>query len=171
MMKTPTGVLGVFPHMDTATHAIERLRAEGYPLTVYSPTPRHEIEEALEPTESPVRIFTLTGAFLGSGAGAALAVWASLEWPLIVGGKEIIALPAFSVIIFEVTILLGALSTVAGLFLTARLPRIGAPEALYHPSFTADRFGVFAHVAPERYDDVQSIMTESGSEEVLLDQG
>jgi hypothetical protein len=34
---TPTGVLGVFPHMDTATDAIRTLRSEGYPLTVYSP--------------------------------------------------------------------------------------------------------------------------------------
>jgi hypothetical protein len=170
-MKRPrTGVLGVFPHLDTATHAIERLRAEGFPLTVYSPTPRHEIEEALEAPESAVRIFTLTGAFLGAGAGAALAVWASLDWPLIVGGKEIVALPAFSVIIFEVTILLGALSTVAGLFLTGRLPRIGPPEALYHPSFTSGRFGVFAHVGSDRFDSVGDIMRESGSEEVLVDQ-
>jgi hypothetical protein len=168
--RPPTGVLGVFAHLDTASDAIRRLRRDGYRLTVYSPTPRHEIEESLLAPESAVRIFTLMGAFTGSAAGAALAVWASLDWPLTVGGKEIVALPAFSVIIFEVTILLGALSTVAGLFLTSRLPRMGRPEALYHPSFSAGRFGVFAHVAAERFDAVKDIMTESGSEEVLLDQ-
>jgi hypothetical protein len=170
MNRVPTGVLGVFAHLDTASEAIRRLRHDGYPLTVYSPTPRHELEEALQPPESAVRIFTLMGAFTGSGAGAALAIWASLSWPLVVGGKEIVALPAFSVIIFEVTILLGALSTVAGLFLTAGLPRIGRPEALYHPSFSAGRFGVFAHVDTADFNAVRSIMTESGSEEVLLDQ-
>jgi hypothetical protein len=169
-MKRPrTGVLGVFVYLDTATEAIERLRAKGFPLTVYSPTPRHEIEEALEAPESAVRIFTIMGAFTGTAAGAALAIWTSLDWPLIVGGKEIVALPAFSVIMFEVTILLGALSTVAGLFLTGGLPRIGRPEGLYHPSFTSNRFGVFVHVAPEHFEEVQTIMTESGSEEVLLD--
>ncbi|MEX2582191.1 MAG: DUF3341 domain-containing protein [Gemmatimonadota bacterium] len=168
--RTPSGVLGVFAHLDTASDAIRRLRAAGHRLTVYSPTPRHEIEEALEAPESAVRIFTLVGAFTGSAAGAALAVWASLDWPLIVGGKEIVALPAFSIIIFEVTILLGALSTVAGLFLTARIPRIGPAEALYHPSFSGGRFGVFAHVGSDRFDEIQNIMTESGSEEVLLDQ-
>jgi hypothetical protein len=170
-MKRPrTGVLGTFAYLDTATEAIERLREEGFPLTVYSPTPRHEIEEALEAPESAVRIYTLMGAFTGAAAGAALAIWASLDWPLIVGGKEIVALPAFSVIIFEVTILIGALSTVAGLFLTGRLPRFGRPEALYHPSFSAGKFGVFAHVPPDRYEAVRSIMNESGSEEVLVDQ-
>jgi hypothetical protein len=170
MKRPPSGVLGVFAHLDTASDAIRRLRRDGYALTVYSPTPRHELEEALELPESAVRIFTLMGAFTGSAAGAALAIWASIQWPLVVGGKEIVSLPAFSVIIFEVTILLGALSTVLGLFLTGRLPRLGRPEALYHPSFSAGRFGVFAHVGSDRFDAVRTIMTESGSEEVLVDQ-
>ncbi len=171
-MKRPrSGVLGVFAHLDSAAEAIRRLKREGYEVTAYSPTPRHEIEEALEAPESPVRIFTLTGGFTGTAAGTALATWTSIDWPLVVGGKEIIALPAFSVIMFEVTILLGALSTVAGLFLLGRLPHVGAPEApMYHPSFTAGNFGVFAHAPRDRYVDVQRIMTESGSEEVLVDQ-
>ena len=169
MKKPRTGVLGVFAYLDAATDAIERLRAKGFPLTVYSPTPRHEIEHALEAPESAVRIFTIMGAFTGTAAGAALAIWSSLDWPLIVGGKEIVSLPAFSVIMFEVTILLGALSTVAGLFLTGRLPRLGRPEGLYHPSFSSNRFGVFVHVAPEHFEEVQTILSESGSEEVLLD--
>jgi hypothetical protein len=169
MSKPRTGVLGVFAHMDTAIDAIRRCRSQGVELTVYSPTPRHEIEEALERPESPVRIYTLMGAFAGSAAGTALAVWSQVAWPLVVGGKEIVALPAFSIIIFEMTILIGALSTVAGLFLLARLPRVGRGEALYHPSFSAGHFGVFAHVAPEEYDSVRSIMSESGSEEVLVE--
>jgi hypothetical protein len=169
MKKPRTGVLGVFVYLDSASEAIERLRGKGYPLTVYSPTPRHELEHALEAPESAVRIYTIMGGFAGTAAGAALAIWMSLDWPLIVGGKEIVSLPAFSVIMFEVTILLGALSTVAGLFITGRLPRIGRPEGLYHPSFTSNRFGVFVHVAPEHFEEVQTIMTESGSEEVLLD--
>ena len=169
MKKPRTGVLGVFAYLDSASDAIKRLRAKGFPLTVYSPTPRHELEEALEAPESAVRIFTIMGAVTGTAAGAALAIWSSLDWPLIVGGKEIVSLPAFSVIMFEVTILLGALSTVAGLFLTSKLPRIGRPEGLYHPSFSSNRFGVFVHVAPEHFEEVQTILSESGSEEVLLD--
>ena len=170
MSKLRTGVLGVFPHLDTATAAIRRLRKEGYQLTVYSPTPRHEVEEALGTKESPVRIFTLVGAFTGTAAGTALATWTSIDWPLVVGGKEIVALPAFSVIMFELTILIGALSTVAGLFLLGRLPHIGPAEApMYHPSFTAGNFGVFAHAPRDRYDQAQAILSEAGSEEVLVD--
>ncbi len=169
MKRVRTGVLGVFRYLDAATEAIRTLREQGYELTVYSPTPRHEIEEALERPESPVRIFTLTGAFTGTAAGAALAIWSSLRWPLITRGLPIVSLPAFSVIMFELTILFGALLTVLGLFLAARLPRIGRPEALYHPSFSGDNFGVFAHAEPEHFDAARRIMAESGSEEVLVE--
>jgi hypothetical protein len=169
MKHPPSGVLGVFAYLDSASDAIRALKTKGFPLTVYSPTPRHELEEALEVKESAVRIFTIMGAFTGTAAGAALAIWSSLNWPLIVGGKEIVSLPAFSVIMFEVTILLGALSTVAGLFITGGLPKLGRPEGLYHPSFSSNRFGVFVHVAPEHFDEVRTILSESGSEEVLLD--
>jgi hypothetical protein len=72
---------------------------------------------------------------------------------------------------FEVTVLLGALSTVAGLFITAGLPKSARSGGLYHPSFTSNRFGVFVHTAPDRFDEVRDILNESGSEEVLLDQG
>lgn len=171
MSRPRTGVLGVFPYLDTATDAVKQLRRRGYPLTVYSPTPRHEIEEAVQAPESAVRIFALMGAFAGTAAGTWMATWMSLDWPLIVGGKEIVSMPAFSVIMFEVTVLIGALSTVAGLFLTSRLPRIGKGEGLYTPVFSDDRFGVFVHVAPEHFEEVQNILNDSGSEEVLLDQG
>ena len=170
MQRPRSGVLGVFRHLDATEDAIRRLREEDVEMTVYSPTPRHEIEEALERPESPVRIFTLMGGFAGTATGTWLAVWSSLDWPLIVGGKEIVSMPAFSVIMFELTILLGALSTVAGLFLSARIPRFGRSEALYHPSFSAGNFGVYAHVGPDRFERVQAIMNESGSEEVLVEQ-
>lgn len=170
MKKTRTGVLGVFAHLDSATDAIAKLRGDGHRVSTYAPTARHELEHALHEPESAVRIFTLMGAFTGTAAGAALAIWSSLDWPLITGGKEIVSIPAFTVIMFEVTVLIGALSTVAGLFLTGRLPKIGKEEALYHPSFSSGNFGVFAHVRPDRYDEVQAIMTESGSEEVIRDE-
>jgi hypothetical protein len=170
MSKLRTGVLGSFAHLDSACDAIRRLKKEGFEVTTYAPTPRHELEEALGVKESPVRIFTLTGAFTGTAAGTALAAWTSLDWPLVVGGKEILAMPAFSVFMFELTILLGALSTVAGLLILGRIPHIGPPEApMYHPSFTGGNFGVFAHAPRDRYDQAQAILSEAGSEEVLVD--
>ena len=59
MADTTPGVLGAFVHIDAATDAIRALKAQGHAdLTVYSAAPNHEIEEALEHTVSPVRLFT-----------------------------------------------------------------------------------------------------------------
>src|SRR5690606_40479314 len=81
----------------------------------------HDIEHALDTEESPVRLFTLVGGLTGAATGFALATWTSMDWPLVTGGKPIISLPAWVIIAFELTILFGALSTVIGLFINARL--------------------------------------------------
>ena len=61
---------------------------------------------------SPVRLFTLIGGLTGCTAGFAMTIWMSYDWPVLVGGKAIASIPPYVVIAFELTILLGALSTV-----------------------------------------------------------
>ena len=42
------GVLGAFHEIDSAVHAIEDLKKERFgDITVFTPTPRHEFEDAL----------------------------------------------------------------------------------------------------------------------------
>jgi hypothetical protein len=160
------GMLAVFAELDAATEAIERLRKAGLrDLVVFSPVPRHELEHALDTPESPVRLFTLVGGLTGAATGFALAIWTSLDWPLVTGGKPIISLPAFVVIAFELTILFGALSTVAGLLINARLPRAKL-EVVYDPSFSAGRFGVYVVAPPGRAQEAEGILRESGAVEV-----
>ena len=157
------GMLGVFDGVDATIEAIEKLRATGLKkLTVYSPAPDHNIEHALHPAQSPVRIFTLVGGLTGTATGFALPTWTSLDWPLITGGKPIISLPAWVIIAFELTILFGALSTVLGLFICAKLPH-RKPLVIYDPSFSADRYGV--HVLPPtgREAEARTILRDAGA--------
>lgn len=158
--------LGVFHEVDTAVKAIEGLREAGMTdLESYSPLPQHELEHALHRPQSPVRLFTLVGGLTGTATGFALAIWTSLDWPLITGGKPIISLPAFVVIAFELTILLGALSTVIGLFINARL---GPPnrDFAYDPSFSAGNFGVLVDAPSGKGDEARRILDEAGAAEV-----
>jgi len=168
-MATPSapGVLGIFAELDAAVAAIERLRSEGLKkLVVFSPVPRHELEHALHPAESPVRIFTLVGGLTGAATGFALATWTSLDWPLVTGGKPIISLPPFVIIAFELTILFGAFATVAGLILNGILPREDEARAVYDPAFSSDRFGVFVAAPPARAADARLALVESGAVEI-----
>jgi hypothetical protein len=160
------GILAVFAELDSAVTAIEQLRAAGMRrLIAFSPTPRHELEHAMHTPESPVRLFTLVGGLTGAAAGFALTTWASSDWPLLTGGKPIVSLPPFVVIAFELTILFGALSTVAGLLITARLPRARV-QVVYDPTFSAGNFGVFVAPPAGREADARRLLNESGAVEI-----
>jgi hypothetical protein len=160
------GILGTFDGVDAAAQTIERLRAARYRvITAFSPVPSHEIEHALAPPESPVRLFTLVGGLTGAALGFWLPTWTSINWPLVTGGKPIISIPAWIIIAFELTILFGALSTVAGLFINARLPRTRL-EQVYDPAFAEGRFGVLVRPPADRADEVASIMRDNGALEI-----
>lgn len=160
------GLLGIYDTIDATVQAIRGLREMGLTRpTVFTPAPEHDIEHALHPEESPVRLFTLVGGLTGAATGFALATWTAMDWPLVTGGKPIISLPAWVIIAFELTILFGALSTIAGLFINARLPRRG-PALVYDRSFSVDRFGVYIVPPAGREDEVRRVLADSGALEV-----
>ena len=98
------GVLGVFAHLDATVESIKKLQGGGYKdLTVYSPIPRHELEDVLAQPVSPVRMWTLIGGISGCAFGAWLTLYMSYDWPLVVGGKPIGSIPPYVVIMFEMT--------------------------------------------------------------------
>lgn len=166
--KAVPGVLGSFRHIDAATDAIRALRARGYrDLTVYSSHPNHELEEALEHSVSPVRMFTLLGGLTGCAAGFGMTIWMSLDWPLLVGGKPIGSIPPYVVIAFELTILLGALSTLFGVALLSF--RKAGRKVMYDPEFSDDAVGVFVAADARQVATVEQMLRSAGAVEVVND--
>ena len=169
------GVLGVFSDVDGAVEAIQNLKAAGLKrIITFSPMPSHDLEHAMDPPQSPVRMFTLIGGLTGAATGFALPTLTSLDWPLVTGGKPIISIPPMIIIAFELTILFAALSTIAGLFINARLPRARA-NVIYDPSFSAGNFGVFvaangnAQQARDILQNAGAVSVRDRAEEVRVD--
>jgi hypothetical protein len=161
------GALGVFAHLDTTLDAIKRLRAAGHTdFTVYSPIPRHEIEDALGQAVSPVRMFTLIGGIAGCSIGAWLSLWMSEDWPVQVGGKPIGSIPPYVVIMFEMTILFGALTTILGILFNTLFAARRAGTILYDPRFTNDRFGIFVPAGSDKAGGVEKLLRDAGADEV-----
>jgi hypothetical protein len=161
------GVLGVFAHLDTTLDAIKTLRAAGHTdFTVYSPIPRHEIEDALGQPVSPVRAFTLIGGIAGCAIGAWLPLWMSYDWPVVVGGKPVGSVAPYVIIMFEMTILFGALTTILGIVLNALFAARRSGTMMYDPRFSNDRFGIFAPAGSDKAAKVESILRDAGAEEV-----
>ncbi len=163
--RSVPGVLASFVHVDAAVDAIRALRAMGQRnLVVFSAAPNHEIEEALSHRVSPVRLFTLIGGLSGCTAGFAMTIWMSYDWPVVAGGKAIASIPPYVVIAFELTILLGALITVAAVALFSVL--MGKPGVAYDPRFSDDQVGIFVPVSGEQRDPVEQLFRSAGAVEV-----
>jgi molybdopterin-containing oxidoreductase family membrane subunit len=166
MADSVAGLVGSFSHLDSLLQAIERLRECGYrDLQALSPVPHHAIDEALGKPASPVRLFTLIGCLLGAATGFTLTIATSLYYPLIVGGKPIVSIPPFLIIVFELTILFGGLLTLGGMLLNARLPRVRIGP-VYQPRFSEDRFGLWVRCEEKDYETVSRLLTAAGADEV-----
>lgn len=166
MPEPLAGLVGSFRHLDSLLEAIERLQQAGHRnLRTLSPVPHHAIDEALEKPPSPVRYFTLVGCLLGGATGLVLTIATSLHYPLITGGKPIVSIPPFLIIVFELTILFGGLLTLGGMLLNARLPRVHTLPA-YDPRFSEDRFGLWVRCEAKDFDAVGQLLRSAGAEEV-----
>ncbi len=133
-------------------------------LVVYTAAPNHEIEEALNHRVSPVRLFTLIGGLTGCAAGFGMTLWMSHDWPLVVGGKPIGSIPPYVVIAFELTILMGALSTVAAVALFTIL--MGKRGIAYDPQFSDDKIGVFVKAGADQLQSIEELLRSAGAVEV-----
>ncbi len=163
------GMLGVFAELDSTVEAIEELKHKQVgSLTVFSPTPRHELEDAVDPPQSPVRKFTLIGALCGVCFGYWLAIWGSNYWPLVVGGKAISTWLPYTVFGFEVMVMVGCLSTVFGMFYLAGIPRLTTTVG-YDPAFSHGSYGVWCECAPEKLKEAEAILRRHGAVEVRGD--
>lgn len=162
-MRHEPGVLAVFSDPAAAGRAVRAAQQAGQrDVRAAMPAPFPEVLEALQQKPSLIGAVTLTGALLGMALGLWLTIGTSLALPISVGGKPVVSLPAFLVIVFEVTVLVGGLANflgmLAGAFLARRkswMPR--------DPRFLRDRIGVFL---PGAAASAHALLRAAGAEEV-----
>jgi hypothetical protein len=163
------GVLGAFRELDAAVGALRELKHKRIgEITVYTPTPRHELDDVIAAGPSPVRRVTLIGGLLGVTFGYWIAIWAPDYWPLVVGGKPIASWVPYTIIGFEVMVLVGALSTVYAMFFYSRLPKLTTTVG-YDPRFSHGDFGIWVECPPERCAEVEAMLRQHGAVEVRGD--
>jgi len=112
-----------------------------------------------------VRRFTLIGGLLGVTFGYWIAIWVSDYWPLVVGGKPIASWVPYTIFGFEVMVLIGGLSTVVGLLVNARVPRLTMMVG-YDPRFSHGDYGVWVECPPEKVRNAEALLKEHGAVEV-----
>ena len=141
------GLLAEFENPAQLMAAAEKVRDAGYRYwDCHTPFPVHGLDQAMgiKRTILPVCVF-VAGAS-GCMAGFALqlftnsfglTIWAMVwvtGYPFLISGKPLLSIPAFIPVIFELTILFSALSTVGLMLLFNGLPW------LHNPLFRSERF-------------------------------
>jgi hypothetical protein len=161
-MRDEQGVLATFTTPASAARAIRELRECGIrDLHAAMPAPFPEVVAALAKPRSTIDFATLPGALVGLVCGILLPWLTSLAWPLTTGGKPIVAIPQFLVIIFEMTVLIGALTNLVAVSVRSFLGGLsGFPRGL---SFNADQIGVFAAGGG---DEAERVLRRAGALEV-----
>ncbi len=119
-------------------HAAEQVRDAGYTKwDVHTPFPVHGMDEAMGLKKSPLGYIVFGGGTLGFIIALSLVfIPSSFIYPLIVHGKptDWTTIPAFVPILFELTVLLSALTALFGMLILNGLPRLN------HPVFEWERF-------------------------------
>lgn len=161
--------LGIFEDEDVLLHAIDNVRGAGVKIyDVFSPYPVHGIDDALGIERSRLPI----AAFFYGMCGLAFALWLQIytlgfDWPMIIGGKPNIALPAFIPVSFELTVFFTCHGMVITFYTICKLyPRIKTP--VLDARSTDDKFVVAIELDEHnsQLPKLTQLLRENGASEV-----
>lgn len=165
----PNFVVATFSDADSLMKAVKATTRENFKVyDVYAPYPIHGLDEAMGIRRSRLPWVTfLVGLSALTGALALQFYVAVLDWPLNVGGKPNNSTLAFLPITFELTVLLGGLSTVAALFIKARLYP-GKKERLIAEGVTNNKFALVLRKKDASFDArrARQLLEQSGADRV-----
>ncbi len=167
-------VLAQFANADAMLEATRKLRDRSVgKLDTHTPYPVHGIEEALGLGRPVIPKIMFAGAIAGIISAVAMMTYMNvIDFPINVGNRPPLSLPAFVPITFELAILLAGTSAFFGLLIGL----LKFPEP-YHPLFEAESFaraaidGFFVSVevpAESDADDVLRQAREVGATEVQI---
>lgn len=146
MANRVSGVVGFWEDEYKLLAAAKNTYSAGYrKFDSISPFPIHGMDDATGIKRSPIPWVTFFAGLTGSSFGAWLTWWTSSQnYRINVGGKPLeffTALPGYIPIVFELTVLFAALSSVAAMFILNGLPKVDPP--IIDPDLTSHKFALF----------------------------
>ncbi|WP_347358537.1 DUF3341 domain-containing protein [Bdellovibrio sp.] len=168
MAKYTKGIAGIWLEEAQVLKAVRKTRETGFKkFEAISAYPIHGMEEAAGIKRSWIPYVAFVMAVVGLGGGLWLTWWTSaVDWAVNVGGKPFFSLPAFVPIMFELTILFSALSSVAALFYACGIPRLDPP--VIDPDLSCHKFAIFIPHNDIGYDEakIEQMFKELGATDV-----
>lgn len=168
MAQYTRGIAGIWTEEAGILKAALKTREAGFQkFEAISAYPVHGMEEACGIKRSWIPYVTFIAGVVGLVGGLLLTWWTSaVDWAVNVGGKPLFSLPAFVPIIFELTILFAALSSVVALFVACRIPSMDPP--IIDPDLSSHKFAIFIPHNDVGYDEgrIEKMFKDLGATEV-----
>lgn len=162
-------VLGVYEDEDVLLKAIKEVRGAGVKIDeVYSPFPVHGIEDVLGYKRSKLSIVAFMFGALGTCLALTMQIgMLGIDWPMIIGGKDFIAIPDFVPVTFELTVLLASFGMVGTFLIISNLKPWAKPR-IYDIRITDDKHVMAVDLAKNDLseDEIKGIINGSGASEV-----
>lgn len=175
-LKRPYGYLAEFDSPQALAHAAEKVRDAGFTRwDVHTPYPVHGMDDAMGLGRSRLPYFVFFGGVTGLATGFLLAyVTQVLIYPTIVQGKpaNIFTTPAFFPVMFELTILFSAFTTLFTLLILCGLPRFNHPVFASRQIHRATDDGLFLAIEARdplyERDETRAMLEKIGGRNIEL---
>lgn len=159
----PAPVHGLLAEYDTPgqiLHAAKHIRKAGFTKwDTYTPFAVHGIDDAMGIKMTILPWFTLGAGLTGLASAILLQWWTnSYDYPWIISGKPLWSIPANVPIMFELTVLLSAVTTLVGMLLLNNLPHPSHPldQIRRFARVTDDKFFLMIEASDPKFDDVET---------------
>jgi hypothetical protein len=129
------GMMAEFDRPERLVEAVKKVREARFrAVDAYSPFPIEELTGLLALHDPRIPTLTALGGLLGAALGFGLPTYTNLAFPIDIGARPLVAIPAFLMITFELGVLGAVLAGILGMLILNRLPR------LHHPVFDVETF-------------------------------
>jgi hypothetical protein len=164
-------IVALFDDEEDLVSAARELKKEGVKIhDIYTPFPVHGLDEVLDISRSRLAFVTFGAGAFGLILAIAFQIWTSaFDWPINVGGKPMLSIPAFVPVTFELMVLFGALTTVAAFFYRSKLfpSKIAV---IFEPKQTDDQFLIVLDSLDgnENFEKINVFLKKHGATNVRL---
>ncbi len=167
MATARVSILGLYEDPEDGARAMDGLHSAGLDpndFDVLTGTPYPEGAFGEHVPQHRLFRFPLFGAMIGFTLAILYTAGTQLAWPIVTGGKPILAIPAMLIITYELTMLFAVIMTVVGIIFESRLPNF-SPGA-YDTRITEGLIGVVVAAEEGREDEVEDILRNAGAMEI-----
>ncbi len=164
----------LFDTPDKIIHAAKTVAEKGFKkFDVNTPYPVHGMDKAMKLTKSKIGWVTLVFGLTGTLTAVTMMGWMmAIDYPIVIGGKPLFGLPGFGPIMFELSVLFGAVITVVALLMFfLKLPNNSHPvhDTEYMKNVSSDKYGILIEATDPKFNknEVEALFKELGAEKIL----